>query len=330
MNTLRLATITLSLTLLAAGCGGGGGGGGASGGGGGGGVTPPPRDQALPDWLIPDTEQARMDVGGTILEAMTEDQIEEAIGLRVDTANTLEFIGTDSEGVISCMDRSCTETIPTSSGDAVRVVFDLDKFNDTPVFDGNELMGFNQEYRAVMGHREVTVVEARSAGRVQVSNRNISFQFQSYVGWLENSLFGVESRISIAELGTGIRFTSYSFGNSVETNPTSDATWNGVMIGANQLTDNILHGDATITFSFQETNVDIDFMSIRDLDAGVDFSTTSMSWEDIEVIDGSFATDPNVNTSTGTIKGAFYGNSHEEVGGIFERNYIIGSFGGVR
>ena len=48
-----------------------------------------------------------------------------------------------------------------------------------------------------------------------------------------------------------------------------------------------------------------------------------MTWENLPVRNGRFGEgfdDP-------TIEGRFYGPNHEEVGGIFERNQIIGAFG---
>ena len=51
-----------------------------------------------------------------------------------------------------------------------------------------------------------------------------------------------------------------------------------------------------------------------------------MTWENLAVRDGRFGggfDDP-------TIEGRFYGPNHEEVGGIFQRNRIVGAFGAQR
>ena len=50
-----------------------------------------------------------------------------------------------------------------------------------------------------------------------------------------------------------------------------------------------------------------------------------MNWTGIAVTGGAFAA-----ASSGTIEGRFYGPDHEEVGGVFERNEILGAFGAAR
>ena len=47
-----------------------------------------------------------------------------------------------------------------------------------------------------------------------------------------------------------------------------------------------------------------------------------MIWEAITLRDGVF--------ETSKLAGRFFGPSHEEVGGVFDRNSIIGSFGATR
>ena len=51
-----------------------------------------------------------------------------------------------------------------------------------------------------------------------------------------------------------------------------------------------------------------------------------MIWTGIPVIDGGFATGADGDS----IEARFYGPNHEEVGGIFERDEILGSFGATR
>ena len=51
-----------------------------------------------------------------------------------------------------------------------------------------------------------------------------------------------------------------------------------------------------------------------------------MNWEDIPLTSGSFQS----GSGSDQISGQFYGPNHEEVGGVFERNQILGAFGAKR
>ena len=51
-----------------------------------------------------------------------------------------------------------------------------------------------------------------------------------------------------------------------------------------------------------------------------------MTWDGLAVTNGTFGT----GSQGDSIQGRFYGPNHEEVGGIFERDHIIGAFGGGR
>jgi hypothetical protein len=51
-----------------------------------------------------------------------------------------------------------------------------------------------------------------------------------------------------------------------------------------------------------------------------------MNWQDIPLASGSFQSGSGRNQ----ISGQFYGPNHEEVGGVFERNQVIGAFGAKR
>ena len=53
---------------------------------------------------------------------------------------------------------------------------------------------------------------------------------------------------------------------------------------------------------------------------------TTCSWDDITVTGGAFAIGSGMNQ----IQGEFYGPNHEEVGGVFERNDVVGAFGAQR
>ena len=55
-------------------------------------------------------------------------------------------------------------------------------------------------------------------------------------------------------------------------------------------------------------------------------SLGDMSWPAIPLHDGAFA----IETGEGRLHGRFYGPEHQAVGGTFERNEVLGAFGGRR
>ncbi len=115
-----------------------------------------------------------------------------------------------------------------------------------------------------------------------------------------------------------------SFGTWPETNPggIGGAVWRGSMVGADGA--GRIEGDAEIA---------IDDLSAPDVDIALTGMTATggaavadMRWEDISVARGAFRT----NGMNGSIEGRFYGAGHNEAGGVFERNGIVGAFGATR
>lgn len=66
------------------------------------------------------------------------------------------------------------------------------------------------------------------------------------------------------------------------------------------------------------------FTGIEDLDSGG--PRGNMTCSGIPLAGGSFAAGPDGDS----IEGRFHGPNHEEVGGIFERDRIVGAFGAKR
>ncbi len=83
----------------------------------------------------------------------------------------------------------------------------------------------------------------------------------------------------------------------------------------------MIQGDATINLYSSESNVDVSFTNIYDLNTRR--QRNDMNWIDIPAADGTFGEGFGANQ----IYGQFYGPSHEEVGGVFERDNIVGAFG---
>ncbi len=173
----------------------------------------------------------------------------------------------------------------------------------------------------------------------------VTTDFKNLGGWLDYSAFAIEvySIVSGVSSGVDLRGTvfggAYSLGDATGTTPTfGNATWTGTMVGGDtSLTanrGNRIQGDATLYFDLSQLDIDVAFTNIRDIDVAFSndnddrarLSHENIVWENIPVTSGSFAT----GSDESSIEGRFYGPNHEEVGGIFEHNEIVGAFGAKR
>ena len=110
-----------------------------------------------------------------------------------------------------------------------------------------------------------------------------------------------------------------SQGNPVE----GTGEWSGAMVAIDYrdiAARRFLAGDAHVRVDFAELDVDVALSEIANVESGETYD--DMTWEAIALRDGVF--------ETSTLAGRFFGPSHEEVGGVFDRNSIIGSFGATR
>ena len=188
--------------------------------------------------------------------------------------------------------------------------------------------GPETEYQAVA--RRGGVVLAQGRGETNLFGL-IPIERYGYGGWLEHSLFVAErAEVTDHPLLPDISAAyAYSVGNAAGSNPVSgNATWNGVMVGLDvsdtQAQGNPVQGHARIELDLASQDVDVAFTNIADVVTGN--AHGAMAWTDLALTDGAFETG-----STGdSISGRFYGADHEEVGGIFERNRIVGAFGAAR
>lgn len=183
--------------------------------------------------------------------------------------------------------------------------------------------GFSYSAQPVMTKGGVETVQAVSRSLAEGTQRT----HVTYAGWLDGSIFGI-SDLRFEEDGEEImRYgAGFSAGNDSGTNPagTGSATWNGLMIGGTKQADHVIQGDATIDIDdLASPDVDIIFSNVRNLNTGLNIA--DMIWTDLAVTNGRFN-----STANGEIEGTFYGTTHQEVGGIFNRAEIIGGFGAVR
>ena len=341
MNIFRVTTIALPVMLLMA-CGGGGGT--AT-------VTPttptpmtmmppgtgdpmnPPANMpptvTLPGYAITNINTARMEVGGTAPTAantMTETAIVTEIQRIATAADTFEFegfTGTPSAS-ITCSNKTCSGSVP----DVGSLTFSLAGIEDLSLVDDTRLVGFDSNTQAVMVDRRATIIQSQSAAG---QNDGTHLTFQTYGGWITNSVFGVE-RLVVTESGTDTtRYASFSFGDASGSNPTGASIfqYTGVMVGKNTQTGHVIHGDLTVQYSGSNFLDSITFDNVTNLNDGsaITFgSTTRLNFRNTPLTNGRF------ESASGDIKGSFYGSSYEEVGGIFNSsgNNLIGAFGGKK
>ena len=96
------------------------------------------------------------------------------------------------------------------------------------------------------------------------------------------------------------------------------------MVGMDAATGGRIGGDAEIGIDdFARADVDIVFTGIRDAHGR---TRDDLLWQDIPMVRGHF----QALDTAGSIEGRFFGPDHEEVGGIFRRDRLVGAFGGSR
>ncbi len=135
--------------------------------------------------------------------------------------------------------------------------------------------------------------------------------------WMEYGMFAVTESVG-GESGS----VAVSFGSSLGTvaSRLSGATWTGDMIGVDAGTGERVEGDAKIDVDdFAE--VDVTLTNIVGVNGG---AWEALHWENVPLeADGFRANDD----AGGHVKGLFYGPNHDDVGGIFERDRLVGAFG---
>ena len=165
-----------------------------------------------------------------------------------------------------------------------------------------------------------------SSGSQSIEGQNV--EVYGYGGWLNESGFAIATmRFSGGQLD-GVRlFYTGSVGYSPGTNPNEldgGGTWNGAMLGVDTSSRERVEGAATIDIdNFSNPDVDVEFTEVETASGQ---SRSDITWVDIPLHDGNFGTGSDGNS----IEGRFYGSTHQEVGGVFERDYLLGAFGAHR
>ena len=293
--------IVLALAALAlAACGGGGGGGGAGSG--------PVANSNVP-WPI-DAASARAVTGGSAPPEISSSEIAARLRTIMDQADTLLLTDLHNPefAVVGNISTNCRAgTCVTSRGQVT--------LDDLTVGD--------PDYQAVMTRNGVTLGQYRSETK---DADGITAQEVGYGAWLDHNAFSTSAasyyRGAVSEGYYAVFVAGYSFGDDSGSRPVGgSATWNGVMTGADLEFQSPVQGDAAVTVDFARNNAGVAFTNIKDL--GTRSSLPSMEWSGLAIgTDGRFG--------ASDIKATFYGPNHEEVGGVFERNEIVGAFGAKR
>lgn len=156
-----------------------------------------------------------------------------------------------------------------------------------------------------------------------------------YGGWMEDSFFAIQSNDYLDPENHGLTvFQSYAVGFSPDTNPdlgaTMAATWNGFMRGIDvgdwPDRGDVISGDATILVQMDDAGMTAD-VSFTNVLSRLVVQRPDMTWEGLAIEDGLFEYSAEAGD---TLTGQFFGAEHGEVGGVFERDRVVGAFGGVR
>ncbi|MCY4540783.1 MAG: transferrin-binding protein-like solute binding protein [Rhodobacteraceae bacterium] len=174
--------------------------------------------------------------------------------------------------------------------------------------------------------RGVTIVEYAARLTVGSGDAETVAEEIGIGGWIEHSYF----QAGDVDLGAATIQLSLSIGEASGSNPVSgSATWTGAMvgtdIGAAASRPALVRGDADVTVAdFNNPRIDVTFTNVRNVNGGG--MKDDMNWNGLELTLGRF----KEGSDGDSIQGTFYGPNHQEVGGIFERNEMIGAFGASR
>ncbi len=282
--------------LLTAGCGGGGGG--------------SPEQQ----YRQPDVGQAVQLTGASSPTESVADQGERAPGIlgRADSIIASTIFGTSDNPLLpaihapaECSGSTCSVSIP-----AVGFSYDLDL---------QELSAPTSGVEAVLAREGITTL-------YYGDDEEDGYDVRLYGAWMHHGAFAVGT-VAGEVSGTSVTGSAGLAGGGLTGSaPTGDAVWKGIMVGAPQGGEDILQGDAMLTWKMDGDGgtLDADFSDIVNLDSNAAHFVTEVSFDDVPVRQGGVY----MQGITGNrIQGGFYGPGHAETAGVFEKSGIVGAFG---
>lgn len=152
------------------------------------------------------------------------------------------------------------------------------------------------------------------------------YNARMYGAWMHHGAFAVGT-LAGEIAGTSVTVSAgLAGGDLTGSAPIGNAAWKGIMVGAPQGGEDLLQGDAELTWTMADDGGTLaaDFTGIVNLDEHAAHSVTSISFDDIPVgRDGIYT----LGTAGDRIQGGFYGPGHAETAGVFEKSGIVGAFG---
>ncbi len=167
------------------------------------------------------------------------------------------------------------------------------------------------------------ILEQRSRNGVSLAHLQLDrFAIDAWGAWGFYSLAAIVHQ-SVPPTGpNNDLLLSLSGGAASGSSPVSgSASWSGIAVARELNPSHIgvrLGYDAELELDFDSSTLGLTFVPYPVSGLGSDAALQVLSWNDVPVADGAFA-------ATG-LDGRFYGPSHEEAGGIFERDQIAGAF----
>ncbi|MBC6406486.1 MAG: hypothetical protein GDA41_12360 [Rhodospirillales bacterium] len=212
----------------------------------------------------------------------------------------------------------------------------------TLAVEKEDLFGLRDDLdsRAVLTKNGITLLRRSPGG----DSDDEPFNHTLYGGWMEHAGFAVavDGSFAVADGESTLRipgrFAAFT-GVWTGTNPTEDATWEGLMVGTIQRgddRDDVLQGDAKLTFNMDSTTVDATFSNIYNLDKDAPHTRAEISFKGADEGADLFLEDEAgyfavlIEGGEAFLQGGFFGDGddeHAEVAGAFYRYNVSGAFG---
>ena len=152
-----------------------------------------------------------------------------------------------------------------------------------------------------------------------------------YGAWMKYSIFSVNSSLrTLPVLGNTQVLFGNAFGDSTNSKPFSNLTYNGLMVAspvAGATKGDFLEGIARLNYDYSDSTLDANFTNITNVKTNSSHTINSVSFNDISV--GSRGTFIS-GSAESFIQGGFMGSNHNEVIGVFEKDNIVGAFGAIK
>lgn len=249
-------------------------------------------------------------------------------------ATSRSAVHANTRGITSCGSGGYCESEPAYSERSWSIAEIVSSFSDHYWVDQNQDPLWEASSRGTL--REDTpqygvntgVVTGQTSSFEPDEGRDYTTDYTVYAGWLDHNFFGVvrerHQGRNIYDTVQGMEEVfAASVGTASGSNPmTGSAEWMGLVVALDRTApDQVVQGQATLTYDFDDNTLDALFSNLRGA-----HTYSDLSWTDLAVTNGRF----NQGSGANSIDGTFYGDEHKEVGGVFERSNLVGAFGGVR